>query len=254
MSASSYLEWPAAPDLRRDVACTWIGHIGTADRPYTERVLPDGCIDIIFDGARLFVAGPDTTAVPVTARPGTTFTGIRFRPGHAAAVLGAPAAAVRDQRPDLAEVWGAAAADAVTAGLATAATPARALVVLEHAVRRRVRRVEPSDTLIDGVVEALGSGGRRGPGTVARLADDLGVTERTLHRRCTAAVGYGPKTLDRVLRLRRALAFAGAGCHGLGAIAAASGYADQAHFTREVGRLAGETPSELFKTATAAPA
>jgi AraC-like DNA-binding protein len=251
MSTSGYRERPAPPDLRHDVACTWVGHIGTMGPPYVDRVLPDGCIDVIWDGSRCFVAGPDTTAAAISVPPGTTFIGVRFRPGHAAPALAVPPATIRDARPDLEVVWDGPTAAQLAERLTAAPSVAAAVAVLERAVRDRIRQAATAaDPLTDAVVRALAAGDRRGPGVVSRLARDLGVTERTLHRRCTAAVGYGPKVLERVLRLRRALAVAAAPTRSvtLGAVAAASGYADQAHFTREVHRLAGVTPSDLFKT------
>ena len=250
MTTSTYRELPAAPDLRHDVECTWIGHIGTTGEPYVDRVLPDGCIDIIWDGSRCFVAGPDTRAQILSVPPGTTFVGLRFRPGHAVPTLAVPPATIRDARPDLEMVWDGPPADRIVDRLAAASSPRAAACALEHAVRERIRTTDTTaDPLTDAVVRALAPGDRVGPGVMSRLADDLGVTGRTLHRRCTAAVGYGPKVLDRVLRLRRAVAVAAARSGTtLGAVAAATGYADQAHFTREVQRLAGVTPSDLFKT------
>lgn len=249
MTVSTYREFPSAPDLRHDVGCTWVGHIGTTGAPYVDRILPDGCIDVIWDGSRCFVAGPDTTAQIVSVPPGTTFVGLRFRPGHAVPALAVPPATIRDARPDLDVVWSGP-ADRTVDRLAAASSPRAAVCVLEHAVRERIRRSDATaDPLTDAVVHALAPGDRVGPGVMSRLADDLGVTGRTLHRRCTAAVGYGPKVLDRVLRLRRALAVASARRGTtLGAVAAACGYADQAHFTREIRRMAGVTPSDLFKT------
>src|SRR6185369_5454496 len=73
----------------------------------TDRVLPDGCIDIVWTGGRLIVAGPDTHHVPLPRRPGARFVGLRFRPGFAPAVLRAPASVLVDRRIDLGEVNGA---------------------------------------------------------------------------------------------------------------------------------------------------
>lgn len=245
---STYRERPAPPGLRDDVTCTWIGHLGIDDRPYTDAVLPDGCVDLIWDGSRVFVAGPDTGPAPINAPPGTTFVGVRLRPGRAAAALGVPAHAVRDARPDLADVWAATTAARLTDEVAAARDPGRAVAALTAATARHLRRADRRDPLIDAMVRALATGDRRGPGVVERLAGDLGVSERALHRRSSAAVGYGPKVLDRVLRLRRALAAsAELRRRGPGAIAAATGYADQAHLTRECRRLTGRTPSDLFK-------
>jgi hypothetical protein len=54
-----------------------------------------------------------------------------------------------------------------------------------------------------------------------------------------AAFGYGPKRLARIQRFQRALALARAGTAAGADLAAATGYADQAHLCREVHALAG---------------
>ncbi|MFD0886505.1 helix-turn-helix domain-containing protein, partial [Streptosporangium algeriense] len=59
-----------------------------------------------------------------------------------------------------------------------------------------------------------------------------------LHRRSLRAFGYGPKTLQRVVRFQRALRLARRGT-ALAEVALASGYADQSHMANEVRRLAG---------------
>ncbi|TIW11321.1 MAG: AraC family transcriptional regulator, partial [Mesorhizobium sp.] len=86
------------------------------------------------------------------------------------------------------------------------------------------------------------------PGTplVPFLQRQLHMSERTLRRRFEDAFGYGPKTLDRILRFhrfRRMLRQQGEASTALLAIEA--GYADQAHLIRESRRLTGVTPSAL---------
>ena len=71
---------------------------------------------------------------------------------------------------------------------------------------------------------------------------------RSVHRRCLAAFGYGPATLRRVLRFRRAAALLRAGASPA-EVAAASGYADQPHLSRETRALAGVSPGQLVSGA-----
>ncbi|WP_405064617.1 helix-turn-helix transcriptional regulator [Kribbella sp. NBC_01505] len=98
----------------------------------------------------------------------------------------------------------------------------------------------PADRLAQQVFRRV-----RTEGGVAGLARGLGISERQLHRRCLAAFGYGPKMLDRVLRMNAALDRARTG-RALAEVAAVSGYADQAHFTREVKALTGLAPKTLL--------
>ncbi len=51
MAGETYREFPAPPGLPA-LACTWVGDGGPA------LVLPDGCVDVVFTGGRLMVAGP----------------------------------------------------------------------------------------------------------------------------------------------------------------------------------------------------
>ena len=81
---------------------------------------------------------------------------------------------------------------------------------------------------------------------VDELGAQLGVSERQLRRRFADAVGYGPKTLARVLRFQRFLALAATGDDLRARWRLGAGYADQAHLTRECRRLAGRTPAELL--------
>ncbi len=96
------------------------------------------------------------------------------------------------------------------------------------------------------------------------VAAEIGLSMRQLRRRCHAVVGYGPKTLQRVLRFRRFVARIDAGPpngqagvdpgHDLAALAAQAGYADQAHLTRECRALAGLTPAALARQRGRPPA
>jgi len=206
------------------------------------RVLPDGCLDLMWLGGELVVAGPDTAAVGSGLARGTEIAAVRFRPGAAPAVLGVPAWELRDRRVPLAELWGA---DGVRLGerVGSVPGPAARVAVLEAAVRRRLAGAPPVDPVSRAVLA-------RPARPVAVLAEAVGLSERQLHRRCLAAFGYGAKTLDRVLRLQRALALARSPrrpAGGLAGLAAAAGYADQAHLAHDCRALAGATPSELLR-------
>ncbi|CAL9593101.1 helix-turn-helix domain-containing protein [Streptomyces sp. enrichment culture] len=200
------------------------------------RVLPDGCMDLLWHDGRLLVAGPDTRA-HLTQGPQGTWAGIRFRPGDGPAFLGVPAHELRDRRVELAELWSAARVRRLAARVNAAADPGSGL---EEVALERAAETEAPDPLLRRLVAELDAGR-----PVAATADRLGIGARQVHRRSLAAFGYGPKTLARILRLQRALGLARAGV-ALAETAVRAGYADQAHLTREVKELTGTTPGLLL--------
>jgi AraC-like DNA-binding protein len=202
------------------------------------RVVPDGSIDIVWtDGAGLHVVGANTTAFLVDVPAGVRVAGARMRPGAGAALLGIDAAALRDTRVPLDEIWDDD-ARRLEERVATSGAPLGALLA---ALAERAPRTAPPDPLIAAAVERLHEPRTR----VEQLADELALSARQLRRRFEASVGYGPKRLARVLRLERALASARAG-EELAAAAAEAGYADQPHLVHECRALAGVTPAVLL--------
>lgn len=109
----------------------------------------------------------------------------------------------------------------------------------------RLTSERPPDALVSAGARLLAASRER----TSELARDLGVSERQFRRRCLDAVGYGPKTLHRVLRFRRFVSRidAAGGPVDLSRVAAEAGYADQAHLTRESVRLAGLPPAALMR-------
>jgi AraC-like DNA-binding protein len=220
----SYREWAPADTLGGALTCLWTRTTGPGEtREY--RIMPDGCVDLIWSGHHLFVAGPDTGPVLARTEPGV-LVGVRLAPGVAPAVLGLPADELTDARPTLAELGPV--PTALLDGLA-GADPAEAL---RSYAAGRLRAAE-----LDPLLPAIRAGLRAGE-PVARLADRLGVSERSLHRRCLAAFGYAPKVVQRVARFTRAVDLARMGVP-FARVAAETGFADQAHLARDVRALAG---------------
>jgi AraC-like DNA-binding protein len=231
----SYREYRPPVGLEAVVACLW-EHQPATDR--AQRVVPDGCVDLIWlAGRELVIAGADTGPRSVELPAQARSSGIRVRPGAAGAVLGLPASELCDRQVDAASVWGER-AERLQEGL-SGAPPARRLQLLADAVAGR--GAEP-DALVVAAARRLAAPGVR----VAGVATELGVSERQLHRRTLAAVGYGPKVLARVARLRRLVAL---GDDSLSWRALEAGYANQAHMNEEVRRLTGTTPVRFLKDA-----
>jgi AraC-like DNA-binding protein len=238
-----YTEWPAPAGLRHAIACLWAQVIPDGGRDRIVLVLPDACSDLIWEPGRgAYVAGPDTGPVRTVLKAGTVVIGVRFRPTAGGPALGVPLSGLRDQRVDLQD--------------------------LRHRDARRLPGTLDPDTGATRALQlaaALVADADLDPAATqatvlladprARAEDvaaEIGLSIRQLRRRCHAVVGYGPKTLQRVLRFRRFVSRIDAGPGGpgaldLAALAAQAGYADQAHLTRECHQLAGLTPAALVR-------
>jgi len=241
--APSYEEWRVSPALREPVACVWAARLGAHGERHVQRIIPDGCIDLLFTEGRLIIAGPDTESVELEMAANRSFVGLRFRAGEAPAVLGVPASELLDLRIDACEVLGAR-TSALRDALASARAPRAATALLEQAVSRWFQQAAPRDELVARAIVAVKA--PRADWSVRTLAASLGVSERQLRRRFLDAVGYGPKFLERVLRLRRFIQAASLRKRSLAALAAEAGYADQPHLTRECRQLTTLTPAQLL--------
>lgn len=234
MTESFRYERPPRATLVRHVASVWMER---SDR--AQPLLPDAAVELVWSGRGLFVRGADTRSHCVSAFPDQTFVAVRFRPGAAADVLGLGGRDLADARVGVSALWGRAEMERLELQLA-AATPLNAAALLEDVVESRIRRLP--DPAVGAVVRLLGERSV----DVRSLAVRVGLSERQLLRRCVAALGYGPKTFERIVRFQRFLGLARSRDRALAELALEAGYADQPHLTRECVRLAGATPAALL--------
>jgi AraC-like DNA-binding protein len=233
-----YTEVAPPGDLAPYVDRFWLRTALTGDPAARNRVLPDGCADVIVDlgrGAARLV-GTMTRALEL---PGAAaeLIAVRFRPGAAAAIARCALAELTDRSVALAELGLADAAlvDAVRdagGGLAR-------LAVLAAWLRGRLVGARPPEPMVGRAVAALAAPDAP---RVEQVARALGVTRQHLARAFQREVGVSPKQLARIARMQRATAALGRGGEPA-EVAVELGYFDQAHLARELRALAGITPA-----------
>jgi AraC-like DNA-binding protein len=224
-----------------------------------EKVLPDGCLELVLHLRDRFWAGAAASALErqpaallvgqltrcLFLRPGAVVEsmGIRFRPGGALPFLGARVHELTGRVVALGDLWGGAAAELEERVALARGRDAQAASA-ERWLLRRLRRAPARDRRVYASVQAIVA--RRGAVTVRELADTAGLSARQLERRFRMAVGVPPKALARVLRFQAVLQAVGAGAADWAGVALDHGYFDQPHLIRDFQELAGDTPGRLL--------
>ena len=115
---------------------------------------------------------------------------------------------------------------------------------IESALTRRAPSISARLPDMHAAFELLATGAPPGKALIPWLAGELALSERTLRRRFDAAFGYGPKTLDRILRFQRFLKLLRGAPNGSTAgLAMEAGYADQAHLYAKAAGWRSRRPS-----------
>jgi AraC-like DNA-binding protein len=241
---SSYREMRPPAHLAKHVECFWWRRPG--EGPTAAAILPDGCVDIIWvDGLDPFVAGPATLPVQPVIDSSAGICGVRFRPGVGRHILGIDLHEVRDRHALLRDLWSHG-QFAVFAEATERPTLAARLDAVSALLAERLGTGTDADPLVrDAVTWIVAHPRCRAEG----IAQRYGVSDRQMRRRFVQSVGYGPKMLQRVLRMQRVLWLANADTRvapNLVRLAHAAGYADQAHMSRELATLTGLTPRQLL--------
>lgn len=260
----AYHEFLPPSQLAGDVECFWVSSpsAGAADptaaattdpSPHLNRVLPDGCVDIIFDlpAGTGSVIGTMTTAivVPPTSR---SLISVRFRPGAAARYLPMPVNAITDDAVSLGDVWcdGGAIAGHMSDRSGDTCGQLATLSELLLTQRRKTEIARPLQAAISVLRDSPAEA------SITAIASRIGFSRQHLTRKFKQLVGVGPKEFARVMRFRRLVADVGRGKSpetqrvstpaDWSVLAVTHGYFDQSHLTMEFKRLSGLTPRRYF--------
>lgn len=247
-----------AGETSRFVEWTWFARGRIAG--VRERIAPTGstvAAVVLGDPIRQTPVGEDTALVaetgfligphdrPIVNEPqGETFcVGIVTTPVGCRPALGLAPATLRGRVVDLLQAWPKAAG--LRRELRTCRTPEEALDVVEATLRTP----EPFDrhafARCEAAVRQLSAEPTR---PVTDIAAGLGVSHGHLDRQFTEQVGLSPRTLARILRMRRLLEEIDVhGSVGWADKAAELGWSDQAHLIRDFKRHTGVTPSQYLE-------
>jgi AraC-like DNA-binding protein len=230
-----------SPALRSHVSAYWWANGGGE-----VQTLPDGCVDLTFDlvQATAFVTGVTTRPHRWTLPAAARLFGVRFVPGAALPLLGAPLGDLeRDNWQPLDDIIGQA-ARALALRLAETARLEERLQLVDVFLLRRLADV-PIDSRVLRAFDAI----KRTAGTVAmgELGKSSGASPRNLARLFHEWVGLNPKRFARIVRfqslLRRLERCANP---DWSALALELGWFDQAHMINDFTELAGLTPSQYL--------
>lgn len=251
------------PPLGRHIESIWYAR---GQIPYRrERIAPTGSTVAVFVlGAPILETPADGLGEPVLATDGfligphdrptineptaeTHAVGIVTTPVGCRAAFGIGPSTIRGGVVQLLPVWSEAQELRAELVTLTAGSTVDAAAVLD-AVEQRLGAsaagsgvVPRSVSRCETAVAALEIDPRR---SIADIADEVGITHAHLDREFTATIGLSPRTLARILRLRRLLDVVDV--HGevnWSHLAAEFGWFDQSHFIRDFKRHTGVTPT-----------
>jgi len=252
-----YREIPPPAALAEHLECFWILQSnGDASHLPPQRILPDGCVELIVNFAdpfsergphgfvrqpQHFVVGQMEQALEIVPTGRVHLLGIRFQPSGARRILGVPIHELSGRIVPMDALHRELGA-AVRSACAASNGPAR-LRILEAALCRRATAGKPADPAVWGALKHMLE--TDGCAPVQELLAAAGISRRQLERKFKDWVGLTPRTLGRILRFQKVFKALESGAANWAEVAADCGYFDQSHLIRDFRQFAGECPSAL---------
>ena len=222
-----------------------------------EPVLPDGCVEIIFDfrdrfltyyadgftevQPRSIVAGQLTSRFLIGPSGDTDIFGVRLRPEAGFALLGFSMAEIRDQIVDLRDIIGSREGELFEKLAAAADFSARIMIFEDFltACGEMSVNVEMRSCI---AAQRFASGSM----SIGDCAAYLDWSERRLERAFNEQIGLSPKLFARIVRFQTFIEAIGSNDSSLLDGALKAGYYDQAHMIKDFRNFACVTPTEYF--------
>ena len=245
---SWYREYSPPHLLQSRIECFWErtvcdfgGHV--------HRVLPDGCIDVLFEcagvsAATSYVVGAMTRPLLVTRSDAMHVFAVRFKPGAAAQFFKPPLFHLTDARIDLGDLW--AHSRTLAEQVCAATTSQDRINLVAQELMSRLHDERPTQRRLTLALQTLA---RRPDRSIEQLCRELGITRQGLAKGFRNSVGISPKMLARILRMRMVLKH----IHRSQRrpilwmdVAQCAGYYDQAHMINEFQVLNGLTPQQVI--------
>lgn len=255
-----YQTYPPSALLSDFVKCYWTLSADKEENPERQRIVPDGCMEMIihfgdlfrqytaegdsFIQPRSFVFGQLTKQLEIAPTGVTGIMAVRFHPDGFTPFCTMPLSDMTNRPVSLTELYGQEGED-LERSIVSNPRYDKSIETLETFLLNRLKDKDNIDRLTASSVDALLA--LRGQLSIDGLAEQQGTSRRQLERRFAATVGLSPKQLAKIVRLQYALkGLEQKQFDNLTSLAMEYGYFDQAHFIKDFKEFTGVTPGQFY--------
>jgi len=258
-----YESYAPGPALANYIKCYWSLQSDDMIAGARERIFPDGCVELVFHTADLFVKykpeggvefqprsfihGQLTRFIEIGASGRTGIFSVRFKPAGLKPFIDFAADEIRGENIHIIDIWGAAGRE-LEERILLANNDGQRIILLENFLLSRLKKTKMNKYEIVNVcvnrIEEMD-----GTINIEALAADFFTGKRHLERKFMQSVGLSLKQLARITRFQHVLGLIERKEYGnLTSLAYKGGFYDQAHFIKDFKEFTGLNPREYFST------
>lgn len=255
-----YQTFDTSPELNAFLKCAWTLESPASATEQKQRIVPDGCMEMIFHYGdlykqfqgeetyiiqpRCFVFGQITSPLDIAPTGTTGIFALRFNPEGFLPFTQLSAKQLENRAVSLTELFGEAGKQLEEKVLAAKSTAER-IEIAETFLLNKLQETEIAGNLVKSCVSAMVA--LNGQRTVGQLSEELQVNRRQLERKFATTVGLSPKQLNKIIRLQTALKMLlEKRFDNLTDLAYEASYYDQAHFIKDFKEFTGLSPKQFY--------
>lgn len=255
-----YQTFEIIAELNAFVKCAWTLESPALAVEQKQRIVPDGCMEMIFHYGdlyrqyqndeeyiiqpRCFVFGQITLPLDIAPSGATGIFAVRFNPDGFLPFSQLNAQQMENRAVPLAELFGGIGLRLEEEVLTAKSTTERIRIV-ETFLLDKLRETETANNVVKSCVNAMLN--LNGQVNVGHLSEQLKINRRQLERKFAANVGLSPKQLNKIIRLQTALKMLlEKRFDNLTDLAYEASYYDQAHFIKDFKEFTGLSPKKFY--------
>ncbi len=251
-----------SPDtaLSAFIKCYWTLDFPKESIPEKQRIVPDGCMEMIFHGGdpykqymedesyliqpQSFVFGQITQPLYIEPTGDSAIFAVRFHPEGFIAFATIPVNEMENKAIPLKELFKE---DGQHLGQAilNSSSAEEKIKIVESFLLKKLSTQEASDRIVRAGVEVIMQ--LNGQISVGELSEQMKINRRQLERKFSSVIGLSPKQLSKITRLQSTLKMlATKQFTSLTDVAYENNYYDQAHFIKDFKEFTGMSPKKFY--------
>jgi hypothetical protein len=262
-----YQTFKPQPDFESFIKCYWTLKVPAEPVAEKQRILPDGCLELIFtlaDDIKRYTSEDDFIIQPRAMVLGQisepffiqptgavdTFA-VRFYPCGFAPFTEMGINDFANKETPVTSVFEEEIAKSLESGIVDAKDTKERIQIVEEFLSAQMREADVIDSILKSTIDTIVL--TKGRVAINEILKDELPRRRQLERKFSQRVGISPKQLGRIIRLQETLKMLlNRSTGNLTEIAYENEYFDQSHFIRDFKEFTGVNPTEFYKDTTLA--